>query len=389
MRERVRARGRRLRGGADARRAWRRCSSATTPPRRSTSRNKQRGLRGGRDRLVPPRAWRRRRRGGAAGAGRARSAPTTSVDGILVQLPLPDQIDPDAGRSPRSTRQGRRRADARSTPACSPTARPALGALHAGRGDGAAARTRGSSWRAPRRSWSAARSWSACRSRALLLAANATVTVCHSRTRDLAAVCRRGRRAVAAVGVPRLLGADAVKPGAVGDRRRHEPDRGRALSATSTSTPRPSGRRGDHAGSRRRRADDDRDAAGQHPGRRPARGCRVGQTGQVPTTEGCAMDVDKLSTGEKIAEHRRSCSSSSCSSTGSASGLRRRGLLRRVDAAAAASAWDALDFIPIFLDARDRRRARRRLRPAQPTPTRAADLAERRRRRARRRSPSC
>ena len=49
----------------------------------------------------------------------------------------------------------------------------------------------------------------------LLLAANATVTVCHSRTRDLAAVCRRADVLVAAVGVPELLGADAVKPGAV------------------------------------------------------------------------------------------------------------------------------------------------------------------------------
>jgi methylenetetrahydrofolate dehydrogenase (NADP+)/methenyltetrahydrofolate cyclohydrolase len=49
----------------------------------------------------------------------------------------------------------------------------------------------------------------------LLLAANATVTVCHSRTRDLAATCRRADVLVAAVGVPRLLGADAVKPGAV------------------------------------------------------------------------------------------------------------------------------------------------------------------------------
>ena len=49
----------------------------------------------------------------------------------------------------------------------------------------------------------------------LLLAANATVTVCHSRTRDLTAVCRRADVLVAAVGVPRLLGADAVKPGAV------------------------------------------------------------------------------------------------------------------------------------------------------------------------------
>ncbi|MGD9734533.1 MAG: bifunctional methylenetetrahydrofolate dehydrogenase/methenyltetrahydrofolate cyclohydrolase FolD [Solirubrobacterales bacterium] len=49
----------------------------------------------------------------------------------------------------------------------------------------------------------------------LLLMANATVTTCHSRTRDLEAVCRRADVLVAAVGVPRLLGAGAVKPGAV------------------------------------------------------------------------------------------------------------------------------------------------------------------------------
>lgn len=49
----------------------------------------------------------------------------------------------------------------------------------------------------------------------LLLMANATVTTCHSRTRDLEAVCRRADVLVAAVGVPRLLGAEAVKPGAV------------------------------------------------------------------------------------------------------------------------------------------------------------------------------
>jgi methylenetetrahydrofolate dehydrogenase (NADP+) / methenyltetrahydrofolate cyclohydrolase len=49
----------------------------------------------------------------------------------------------------------------------------------------------------------------------LLLAANATVTVCHSRTRDLAATCRRADVLVAAVGSPRLLGDDAIKPGAV------------------------------------------------------------------------------------------------------------------------------------------------------------------------------
>ncbi len=49
----------------------------------------------------------------------------------------------------------------------------------------------------------------------LLLMANATVTICHSRTRDLAATCARADVLVAAVGVPEMLGADAVKPGAV------------------------------------------------------------------------------------------------------------------------------------------------------------------------------
>jgi methylenetetrahydrofolate dehydrogenase (NADP+)/methenyltetrahydrofolate cyclohydrolase len=40
------------------------------------------------------------------------------------------------------------------------------------------------------------------------------VTICHSRTRDLAGVCSRADVLVAAVGSPRLLGAEAVKPGA-------------------------------------------------------------------------------------------------------------------------------------------------------------------------------
>jgi methylenetetrahydrofolate dehydrogenase (NADP+)/methenyltetrahydrofolate cyclohydrolase len=48
----------------------------------------------------------------------------------------------------------------------------------------------------------------------LLLRENATVTVCHSRTLDLAAVCRRADVLVAAVGRPRLIGADMVKAGA-------------------------------------------------------------------------------------------------------------------------------------------------------------------------------
>src|SRR5215217_9411490 len=49
---------------------------------------------------------------------------------------------------------------------------------------------------------------------ALLLAAYATVTTCHSRTRDLAEVCRRADVLVAAVGRPRMIEGDWVKPGA-------------------------------------------------------------------------------------------------------------------------------------------------------------------------------
>jgi len=49
---------------------------------------------------------------------------------------------------------------------------------------------------------------------ALLLAADATVTTCHSRTRDLAGVCRRADVLVAAVGRPRFVQGDWVKAGA-------------------------------------------------------------------------------------------------------------------------------------------------------------------------------
>jgi len=48
----------------------------------------------------------------------------------------------------------------------------------------------------------------------LLLAENSTVTLCHSRTRDLAGTCRRADVLVAATGRPKLVGAEMVKPGA-------------------------------------------------------------------------------------------------------------------------------------------------------------------------------
>jgi methylenetetrahydrofolate dehydrogenase (NADP+)/methenyltetrahydrofolate cyclohydrolase len=49
----------------------------------------------------------------------------------------------------------------------------------------------------------------------LLINAGATVTVCNSKTRDLKAHCLRADILVAAVGRPRFVGADMVKPGAV------------------------------------------------------------------------------------------------------------------------------------------------------------------------------
>ena len=49
----------------------------------------------------------------------------------------------------------------------------------------------------------------------LLMHANATVTVCHSRTKDLAAHTRRADILVAAIGKPMFITADMVKPGAV------------------------------------------------------------------------------------------------------------------------------------------------------------------------------
>jgi methylenetetrahydrofolate dehydrogenase (NADP+)/methenyltetrahydrofolate cyclohydrolase len=48
----------------------------------------------------------------------------------------------------------------------------------------------------------------------LLLNASATVTVCHSRTRDLPQVTSRADVLVAAVGSPRTIGTEMVKPGA-------------------------------------------------------------------------------------------------------------------------------------------------------------------------------
>ncbi|MEE9500881.1 MAG: bifunctional methylenetetrahydrofolate dehydrogenase/methenyltetrahydrofolate cyclohydrolase FolD [Candidatus Aminicenantaceae bacterium] len=62
----------------------------------------------------------------------------------------------------------------------------------------------------------------------LLIHRNATVTVCHSRTKDLPGVCRRADILVAAVGRPQMVKADWIKPGAyvidVGSNRIDDPE---------------------------------------------------------------------------------------------------------------------------------------------------------------------
>jgi methylenetetrahydrofolate dehydrogenase (NADP+)/methenyltetrahydrofolate cyclohydrolase len=134
------------------------------------------------------------------------------IDGILVQLPLPQQIDADAivtaldphkdvdGLTPTSA--GRL---ARGEPGLVPCTPQGVMELLASAGVDPAGREAvivGRSNLVGRPLFS------------LLLGANATVTVCHSRTHDLGEVCRRAEILVAAAGQPRLVTADMIRPGA-------------------------------------------------------------------------------------------------------------------------------------------------------------------------------
>ncbi len=64
---------------------------------------------------------------------------------------------------------------------------------------------------------------------------NATVTICHTRTKDMAAHCRRADIIIAAVGVPKMVTADMVKDGVaimdVGVNRIGKTDSGKAILA--------------------------------------------------------------------------------------------------------------------------------------------------------------
>jgi methylenetetrahydrofolate dehydrogenase (NADP+)/methenyltetrahydrofolate cyclohydrolase len=135
-----------------------------------------------------------------------------NVNGILVQLPLPPQIDPQnviAAIDPAKDvdgfhplNVGRLGSGSPALVPCTPlgciilakTARPSLAGLEAvviGRSNivGKPAAQ-------------------------LLLAENATVTIAHSKTRDLAAVCRRADVLIAAIGQPEFVRGDWIKPGA-------------------------------------------------------------------------------------------------------------------------------------------------------------------------------
>ena len=137
----------------------------------------------------------------------------SSVHGILLQLPAPPQVDDDAmtrlidplkdvdGLTP--VNAGLLQQGKPGMVPCTP-----LGCMELLRSAGA--ELRGAQAVVVGRSMLVGKPMAA-----LLLAADATVTHCHSRTRDLAAECRRADVLIAAVGVPKLINADMVREGAV------------------------------------------------------------------------------------------------------------------------------------------------------------------------------
>ena len=134
------------------------------------------------------------------------------VDGILVQLPLPTHIDPRVileaidptkdvdGFHPLNV--GRLNDGAATLAPCTPKGVMKLLAAAGVSLRGARAIVLGRSTIVGRPA------------AALLLAADATVTIAHSRTRDLPEECRRADVLVAAVGRPEMVRADWIKPGA-------------------------------------------------------------------------------------------------------------------------------------------------------------------------------
>jgi methylenetetrahydrofolate dehydrogenase (NADP+)/methenyltetrahydrofolate cyclohydrolase len=134
------------------------------------------------------------------------------VHGILLQLPVPEQIDADAMTAlidPAKDVDGLHPINAgrllKGQPGMVPcTPAGVIELLHA-----AGAELRGAEAVVVGRSDLVGRPLAA-----LLVREDATVTTCHSRTRDLGEVCRRAEVLVAAAGRPGLVGADMVREGA-------------------------------------------------------------------------------------------------------------------------------------------------------------------------------
>ena len=136
-----------------------------------------------------------------------------AVHGILLQLPAPPQVDDDAMTAlidPLKDVDGLTPVNAGLLQQGKPGMVPCtpLGCMELLRSAGA--ELRGANAVVVGRSMLVGKPMAA-----LLLAADATVTHCHSRTRDLAAECRRADVLIAAVGVPKLVSADMVREGAI------------------------------------------------------------------------------------------------------------------------------------------------------------------------------
>jgi len=134
------------------------------------------------------------------------------VDGILVQMPLPDSIDQDAvvaAIEPAKDVDGLTATSAGLLAQGRPGMVPCtpLGVMELLRDAGT--EVSGASVVVVGRSILVGRPMAA-----LLTNASATVTVCHSRTRDLGAVCSAADILIAAVGSPQMIEGDWVKPGA-------------------------------------------------------------------------------------------------------------------------------------------------------------------------------
>ncbi len=135
-----------------------------------------------------------------------------AVDGILVQMPLPDALDQDpvvAAIDPAKDVDGLTATSAGLLAQGRPEMVPCtpLGVMRLLSEAGVA--LSGANAVVVGRSILVGRPMAA-----LLTNASATVTVCHSRTRDLGAVCGAADILVAAVGSPRMVKGDWVKPGA-------------------------------------------------------------------------------------------------------------------------------------------------------------------------------